>query len=77
MDVSDRTWRVRLKDGEELGPLVEEEFQRRLRAGEFPLGSLIRSDRMGEWKPLLDVVVGDETFRRESTAPPPEPPDEE
>jgi hypothetical protein len=75
MDVSSRTWRIRMPDGTEVGPLGEEEFQDRLRRGEFPLGSQLRSDRMEAWKPLLEVVSTDESFARPSTIPPPVPAD--
>jgi len=73
MDVCNREWLVRSPDGAESGPFPEDEFQERLRKGEFALGSLLKSDRMDDWKPLLEVVATDETFVRPSTMPPPAP----
>lgn len=72
MDVTKRQWWIKYGDKEE-GPLGEEEFQQRLRAGEFPLGSEIKSNFMSKWESLLKIVSSDETFRRPSTMPPPEP----
>jgi hypothetical protein len=72
MDVSTRKWWIKIGDTEQ-GPIDEELFQQRLRAGEFPLSSMIKSNYMDNWKPLLSIVATDETFRRPSTAPPPEP----
>jgi hypothetical protein len=73
MDISTRQWWIRKPDGTEVGPLIEDEFQHRLRKGEFPLSSLLKSDRMESWKSLLEVVATDETFARPSTVPPPVP----
>ncbi|MCP4602553.1 MAG: DUF4339 domain-containing protein [Proteobacteria bacterium] len=69
MDVSERKWWIRHGDNEE-GPLEEEVFQNRLRAGEFPLSSEIKSSLMNDWAPLLSVISSDTTFRRQSTMPP-------
>ncbi len=70
MDVSKRTWMVKVDDREE-GPIPEETFQQRLRAGEFSLRALIKSSFTDKWEPLLMVVASDESFRRPSTIPPP------
>jgi len=75
MDVSTRKWWIRQPDGAETGPLGEDDFQHQLRQGKFPLGSVLKSDRMADWKPLLEVVATDETFARPSTMPPPTPED--
>ncbi len=72
MDISKREWWIRIGDDEE-GPLSEDAFQDRLRAGEFPLSAEIKSNYMDDWTLLLTVVANDESFRRPSTMPPPEP----
>ena len=72
MDVSKRKWWIKLGDDEE-GPMTEGAFQERLRAGRIPLKSLIKSNFMDGWEPLLSYISADETFRRPSTLPPPEP----
>lgn len=70
-DISQRKWWVHLPSGE-IGPLDEEEFQTRLRAGEFALNLLVRSDFDNEQKPLVEVITQDPTFRRTSMPPPPQ-----
>jgi hypothetical protein len=72
MDVSTRKWWIKIGDLEE-GPIDEDVFQKRLRAGEFPLSSFTKSNYMDDWKTLLSIVATDETFRRTSTTPPPKP----
>lgn len=72
MDVSKRQWWLRLGD-EQLGPLSEDDFQERLRNGEFALEAEVKSSMMDGWKPLLAIVAEDESFRRPSTMPPPMP----
>ena len=72
MDIAEREWSVKVGDDIE-GPMPEEEFQERLRDGEFPLHALIKSNFMSDWQPLLTVVSNDETFRRPSTLPPSPP----
>ena len=76
MDVSDRTWRIKPTGGKKEGPLTEEEFQNKLRAGDVPLTSMVKSNKMKKWKPLIEVITCDETFLRPSSMPPP-PPSEE
>ena len=76
MDISKREWWVRSAGGEE-GPIPEETFQDRLRAGDIPLQSEIKSNYMDDWKPLLEIVSSDETFHRRSTPPPPVPVEDE
>jgi hypothetical protein len=73
MDIEKRTWMIRSNNGETQGPFKEDEFQEKLRAGEIPFYYHLKSNLMNEWKPLLDVVSTDETFRRPSTLPPAEP----
>ncbi len=70
MDMSKREWWIRYSDGKEEGPLSEDSFQDRLRAGEIPLGAEIKSSLMDDWESLLSVVASDETFQRQSTLPP-------
>jgi hypothetical protein len=72
MDISKRKWWVKLGDDEE-GPLMEEAFQERLRSGHISLRALIKSNFMEKWEPLLSYISADETFRRPSTTPPPDP----
>jgi hypothetical protein len=74
MDVANRKWWIKTVGGEE-GPLDEETFQERLRAGKIPLNAVIKSDSMDRWEPLLKYIADDESFRRPSTLPPPEPKD--
>ena len=62
--------------GKKEGPLSEEEFQNKLRAGDVPLTSLVKSNRMKKWTPLIEVITHDETFLRPSSMPP-SPPREE
>lgn len=69
MDVSNRKWWIRTAEGEE-GPVCEDPFQDRLRAGLIPLNSMVKSNFMDAWQPLLAIVSTDETFRRPSTIPP-------
>ena len=76
MDVSDRTWMINLNGGKKEGPLSEEAFQDKLRAGDIPLTSMVKSNRMKKWKPLIEVISTDETFLRPSSMPP-SPPREE
>jgi hypothetical protein len=73
MDIEKRTWMIRSNNGETQGPFNEDEFQEKLRAGEIPFYYHLKSNHMNEWKPLLDVVSTDETFRRPSTLPPTDP----
>ena len=73
MDIAERTWWVLSTEGAEEGPIPEEEFQERLRAGKIPLGAKIKSNFMSDWEDLLKVITADESFRRPSTMPPPEP----
>jgi hypothetical protein len=68
-DVSQRKWWVRLPEGE-IGPLSEDEFQARLRAGEFALHLEVRCEEQGTWRRLVEVVTHDPTFRRTSVPPP-------
>lgn len=69
---------IRSANGSEKeGPLSEEAFQDKLRAGKIPLSSMLKSNVMDDWRALLEVVSTDETFLRPSTMPPPPPPDEE
>jgi hypothetical protein len=68
MDVSNRQWWIKLGDDEE-GPIDERAFQARLRAGRISLQSLIKSNLMTEWEPLLSYISKDESFRRPSTMP--------
>jgi hypothetical protein len=75
MDLSQRKWWVRTDEGEE-GPIDEEDFQERLRAGDVPLHAELKSNQMDEWKPLLEVISSDESFHRRSTPPPIDIPDE-
>lgn len=76
MDVSDRTWMIKPTGGKKQGPFTEEEFQGKLRAGDIPLTSKIKSNRMKKWMPLIDVITNDETFLRPSSMPPPPPREE-
>ena len=76
MDVSDRTWMIKPTGGKKEGPLSEEEFQNKLRAGDVPLTSQVKSNRMKKWTPLIEVITHDETFLRPSSMPP-SPPREE
>jgi hypothetical protein len=69
MDITNRKWWIRTADNEE-GPIDEDSFQDRLRAGLIPLNSKIKSNMMDGWQPLLAIVSTDETFRRPSTIPP-------
>ena len=73
MDVSKRKWWVKLGEDED-GPIAEEVFQERLRSGQIPLKSVVKSNFMEQWEPLLSYISVDETFRRPSTLPPPVPP---
>jgi len=75
MDVSTREWWIKVKEKEE-GPITENAFQDRLRAGKIPLSALIKSNYMEDWAPLLTVVANDQTFRRPSTMPASHPADE-
>ena len=52
----------------------EEEFQEKLRAGNISLKAVVKSNFMNTWEPLLKYISCDETFRRPSTVPPPQPP---
>ena len=72
IDVSKRHWHIKVDDQEE-GPIPEDDFQNRLRAGEIPLTAVIKSNFMDDWKPLLSIVASDQTFRRPSTMPPSAP----
>jgi hypothetical protein len=72
VDVANRKWWIRTGDVEQ-GPVDEDCFQEKLRAGEIPLKSVIKSNYMKDWEPLLMYISTDETFRRPSTMPPPEP----
>ena len=72
MDVTNRKWWIRIGDVEE-GPLGEDEFQEKLRAGDISLKALVKSNFMNDWEPLLKYISCDETFRRPSTMPPHEP----
>ncbi|MCP4679456.1 MAG: hypothetical protein GY854_28995 [Deltaproteobacteria bacterium] len=69
MDISKRKWWIRYDDGREEGPFGEDDFQERLRAGEFPLGAEIKSDLMDSWESLLSIVASDESFQRPSSLP--------
>jgi hypothetical protein len=69
MSLENRQWWVRVRGVEE-GPIPEDVFQDRLRAGEFPLGAEIKSSEMAKWEPLIEVISRDESFHRRSTAPP-------
>ncbi|MBN2715360.1 MAG: hypothetical protein JXX14_05865 [Deltaproteobacteria bacterium] len=62
---------IKSNTGETQGPFQENVFQEKLRAGEIPFYYFLKSDQMEDWRPLLDVVSNDETFRRASTMPPP------
>ena len=75
MNIEKRTWMIRSNRGETQGPFSETLFQEKLRAGDIPFYYQIKSNMMNDWKPLLDVVSTDETFRRPSTLPPPTPED--
>ena len=72
MSIEKRTWMIKSNKGEKFGPYPEEEFQEKLRAGEFPYYYTLKSNQMKDWRPLLEVVSSDETFRRASTIPPAE-----
>lgn len=72
MDITNREWWIRTDDVEQ-GPFAEDDFQEKLRAGEIPLKSVVKSNYMTDWEPLLKYISADETFRRPSTMPPPEP----
>jgi hypothetical protein len=72
MDISKREWWLRLNDVEE-GPIGEEQFQERLRAGKIPLNAFIKSNYMSDWEPLLRYISNDDSFRRPSSMPPPAP----
>ncbi len=76
MDISTRQWWIKSKAGEE-GPISEDAFQDRLRAGKIPLSAVIKSSYMEDWEPLLSVVASDKTFRRPSTMPAPAPEDKD
>jgi len=67
---------IRSNTGEVTGPLGEEEFQEKLRAGEIPFFYDIRSSAMTDWKPLVKVISEDNSFHRASTTPPPPPPED-
>ena len=69
MDIENRKWWIKNGDAVE-GPIDEEDFQSRLRAGSIPLGVMIKSDAMVGFEPLLKVVSTDDSFKRPSTAPP-------
>ena len=69
MDISKREWWIKIEDKEE-GPLIEEAFQEKLRAGKIPLMALVKSNQMNDWEPLLTYISSDESFRRPSTMPP-------
>lgn len=71
-DISQRQWWVRLPEGE-IGPLPEEEFQTRLRAGEFALHLEVRCQPTDPWKRLVEIVTQDPSFRRTSVPPPAAP----
>lgn len=71
MDVSNRTWWIRVGEKEE-GPIEEEAFQERLRAGKIPLQASIKSNQMTSFEPLLTYISKDETFRRPSKMPRPQ-----
>ncbi|MBN2340591.1 MAG: DUF4339 domain-containing protein [Deltaproteobacteria bacterium] len=73
MDITNRTWMVKTNKGETQGPFPEDQFQERLRAGEIPFYYYLKSSEMDDWQPLLDVISSDDSFRRPSTMPPPEP----
>ncbi len=75
MDTSTREWWIKVKEKEE-GPLTEDAFQDRLRAGKIPLSAMIKSSYMEKWEPLLSVVANDQTFRRPSTMPATHPADD-
>ena len=76
MDIANREWWIRVGDAEE-GPVDEETFQSRLRAGDVSLKAMVKSNLMKDWEPLLTCVSNDETFRRPSSVPtsPDESPD--
>jgi len=76
MDVSERTWMIKPTGGNKEGPLSEEAFQDKLRAGDIPLTSQVKSNRMKKWTPLIEVITSDETFLRPSSMPPSPPPEE-
>ena len=69
MDVENREWWIKF-EGMDEGPIGEDDFQSRLRAGELPLKALIKSNFMESFEPLLTVVTTDQTFRRPSKLPP-------
>lgn len=75
MNTEYRTWMVISNTGETQGPFSEQQFQNKLRAGDFPFFYKIKSNEMTQWRPILDVVSEDQSFRRPSTTPPPEPTD--
>ena len=68
MDVTTREWQIRIGDIEE-GPINEIDFQNRLRAGEIPLKAEAKSNMMDHWKPLLEIISSDASFRRPSSVP--------
>jgi hypothetical protein len=68
MDIACRKWWIRVGDREE-GPIEEEAFQERLRAGKVSLSAVIRSNQMDDWQPLLTYISSDKTFRRPSRMP--------
>jgi hypothetical protein len=68
MDIAYRKWWIRVGDKEE-GPIEEEAFQERLRAGKISLSAVIKSNQMDDWQPLLTYISSDETFRRPSRMP--------
>ena len=70
MDVSERKWSIKVGEDVE-GPMDEEAFQERLRAGKISLSAFIKSNFMNDWEPLLTYISGDKTFRRPSNMPPP------
>ena len=72
MDVTTRKWWIRIGDVEQ-GPMNEDEFQEKLRAGDISLKAVVKSNFMNDWEPLLKYISYDETFRRPSAVPPPQP----
>jgi hypothetical protein len=72
MDIANRKWWIRVNNAEQ-GPIDEDDFQQRLRAGEVSLKASVKSNYMTDLEPLLQYVSKDESFRRPSTLPPPDP----
>jgi hypothetical protein len=72
MDTANRKWWIRV-NGTEQGPIDEDDFQQKLRAGEISLKAAVKSNYMVDFEPLLRYISADETFRRPSTVPPPDP----